>query len=426
MILPAKSWKTAWFLYWLDLEEPMPSRGDFILPTLLIIGNEKGTPLAPPEIMEEIDQTKAEEVLAKLIEKFGIPDRVVIDVYEEWDEESWKAFSEDYRVEILFQRLPIRMPGVLSALAKSVAARFDLDAEKSAPQDVSRGLVNTALRARSASKKLALLKKAIEWDPDCSRARVELGDSEFQLGNWKVSLIHYGEVIERESMRWQEEKKVQWWVNPATRPYLRAIFGKSMTLWHQGEYAHAAEGLTQLLQLNAIDNQGARFLIPLLWMLAEDYPKAYSFYAFYTRKYKNDYAEPAFLFVWGLVLHQQGNEQEAGEKYLEGILKNLYIAPLLLELPEPNSQIWHPHNRSEPSYAREFLDYYASLWDRDAGALRLLRETWMTHAERIAQIVALRNTMAEFQDQRFDPEYKKTWREYLNEDERLTDGSWDA
>lgn len=421
MILPAKSWKTAWFLYWLDLEEPVPSEGDFILPTLLIVGDETGAPLAPPEIMEEIDQTRAEDLLSKLIERFGIPDRVVVDVCEEWDEESWKAFSRDYRVEILLQRFPQRMPEVVSALAKSIAARFDLDTETSTPKEVAQGLVNAALRARSSSKKLALLKKALEQDTDCSRAKVELGDAEFQLGNWKVCLRYYEEVIKSESLRWKKARKVNWWENPETRSYLRAIFGRSMALWHQGEYATAAEGLSQLPKLNPTDNQGARFLIPLLWMLAENYPKAAHFYEFYASAYEKDYAEPAFLFVWGLVLHQQGNEKEARKKYLEGILKNLYIAPLLLELPEPQHQIWHPSNRAEPSYAREFIDYYAILWDRDPGALRLLRETWVENAERIAQIVTLRAIMAGFQDQRFDPEYRRKWQEFVREDERLTD-----
>lgn len=416
MILPVKSWKTAWFLYWLDLEEPVPSGGDFILPTLLIVGNEKGAPLAPPEILEEIDQTKVEEVLAKLIEKFGIPDRLVVDASEEWDEESWKAFSEDYRMEILFQPFLRRKSSVLSALAKSVAARLDSISRPSIPQDVSRGLLNAAFRARSTSKKIALLKKAIERDPDCSLARVELGDAEFQLGNWKESLLHYEEVVEREFVRWQKEDKIEWWANLETRPYLRAIFGKGMTLWHQNDYASAAQGLSYLLKLNPTDNQGVRFLIPLLWMLAEEYQKASAFYESYAKKYKNDSAEPAFLFVWGLVLNQQGHENEAREKYLEGILKNLYIAPLLLELPEPPHQIWHPHNRAEPSYAKEFIDYYACLWDRDAGALRVLRETWMENAERINHLIQLRSAMAAFQDQRYDPEYQTKWKKLLDED----------
>lgn len=420
MILPAKSWKTAWLLYWLDLEEPVRSGGDFILPTVLVIGNEKGAPLAPPEILEELDQTKAEEILSKLIEKLGIPDRVIVDTCEEWDEESWKAFSEDYRVEILFQPLLRRKSNILSELVKSVAARFDHDG--GAPEEVSRGLLNAALRARSNSKKMALLKKAIERDPECSLARVELADAEFQLGNWKFCLLHYGEVIERESLLWKEKDKVDWWTNPITRPYLRAIFGKSMTLWHQNEYIPAAQGLNHLLKLNPTDNQGARFLIPLLWMLAEDYPKACAFYDFYIRTYQNDDAEPAFLFVWGLVLHQQGNEKEAREKYLEGILKNLYIAPLLLELPEVPSQIWQPHHRAELAYAKECLDFYACLWDRDAGALRVLRETWIENSGRINRLIQLRTAMMEFQDQRFDPEYKKKWRQFLQEDEQLSGG----
>ena len=75
--------------------------------------------------------------------------------------------------------------------------------------------------------------------------------------------------------------------------------------------------------------------------------------------------------------------------------------------------------RAEPNYAAEFIDSYALLWDREAGALRILRECWEELQPRIAKIVELRERMSDFQDQRFEPEYKKLWKQFVAEDERL-------
>ena len=48
MIQPLKSSKTTWFVYWLDLEEPIPAGGDYFLPTLLIVCDLAGAPLGCP------------------------------------------------------------------------------------------------------------------------------------------------------------------------------------------------------------------------------------------------------------------------------------------------------------------------------------------------------------------------------------------
>ena len=65
MIQPLKGSKTTWFMYWLDLEEPVPSGRDYILPTLLIVCDHNGTPLFAPDVLEELDQIR------KLLDKLG-------------------------------------------------------------------------------------------------------------------------------------------------------------------------------------------------------------------------------------------------------------------------------------------------------------------------------------------------------------------
>lgn len=422
MIQPLKSSKATWLVYWLDLEEPVPSGSDYFLPTLLIVSDAGGAPVAAPEILEELDQIRVENLLVKLFDRLGPPDRLTICASEDWDEEAWRNFSKDNSVEIRFQRFDRRGPEELRALARTVVLRFVREGTP-APRssDIARGLVNTALRVRSPRKKIALLRTALDRDADDSRARVELADVEFQHGNWKACLSAYDEVMAREMPRWR--KGGDWWIDRETRPLLRAMYGRGMTLWHQGRHRDAAGQFEQLLELSPRDNQGARFFIPLLHLLAEDHEAARAYFDRYQEAYPRDYAEPAFLFGWALTLALAGDETGAREKYREAILKNVYIAPMLLEEPEsPRTPQWFPNDRAEPSYAAEFLDSYAVLWDREPAALRLLREIWQEMGSRAAEILALRERMADFQDQRYEPEYRSLWQRLVAEDERLTNG----
>jgi len=420
MIQPLKSSKTTWLLYWVDLDEPVPSGTDYFLPTLLIVCDANGAPIAAPEVLEELDQVRVENYLLKLFDSMGAPDRLTVCNSEDWDDEAWKNFSQENNVEIRFQHFDRRGPEELRALAQSIVLRFARD--PSAPprsKDVARGLLNTAMRVRSSRKKIALLRTALDRDADCSTARIELADAEFQQGNWKTCLAAYDEVIAREAPRWQA-KSIEWWLQKETRPLLRAIYGRAMTLWHQGRYSEAAIQFERLLRMNPRDNQGVRFFIPLLHLLAENQEAALEYYEDYVKAYPDDYSEPSFLFGWGLALSFQDNEVEAKEKYREAMLKNIYIAPMLLEEPDPVRGLWHPNDRAEPAYAGEFIDSYAVLWDRDPSALRLLRETWQEILPRITEITVLRERMVDYQDQRYEPNYKSVWQGLVEQDEKLT------
>ncbi len=421
MIRPIRNSKRTWFLYWVDLEEPVPGTGDdYFLPTLLIVCDESGAPLAAPEILEELDQIRVENFLTTLFEKLGAPERLAVCQSEDWDEEGWKAFSEENRLDVRFQNFDPEAPGALRSLARTVVMRFSRnDDHPPDPARVAAGLAANALRVRSTSKKNALLKAALLKDPECSAARIEIADLDFQNGNWKNCLAAYETIIAREGTRWFEVKPA-WWTDRPTRPYLRAHYGRAMTLWHQGRYASAADQFENLLGINPTDNQGVRFFIPLLRLLSDESEAALTFYNEYAKSYPDDYIEPSFSFGWALTLSLFGYETEAKEKYRAGILKNIYIAPMLLEVNEPQRAIWHPNDRAEPNYAAEFIDSYAVLWDREPAALRLLRESWQDLKPRIQEILQLRETMADFQDQRYQPDYKSVWKNLLEKDESLT------
>jgi tetratricopeptide (TPR) repeat protein len=419
MIQPLKVPKNAWHLYWLDLEEPLPKGKDWYLPTLVVVCDRHGTPVAPPEIMEELDQGRIENMLYRIFEKTPPPDQLLVPHDEEWDEESWKALSSESKIEIRFQPAERSAPDELKAMTQAFVMHIGRsDKTGPSPAEIAHGLVRTALRLLSMRKRLQLFQAALARDPECLPARIELADAEFGQGNWKSCGEAYDEIIRRgEYLR--NDPSTVWWKDAETRPYLRAIYGKAMTEWHLSRFAEAADNLEYLLKCNPADNQGVRFLIPMLHLLAEKPPKAARYFKSYEKNYPNDFKEPSFLFGWALSCSLDGHERSARNKYIEGILRNIYIAPMLLEVDEPPRSIWLPTDRAEPNYASDFVQSYALLWDREPGALRILREVWQEIQPRVRDLVRLREKMQDFQDQHYDPDFKTKWQTLVAEEEKL-------
>jgi tetratricopeptide (TPR) repeat protein len=428
MIQPLDSARNSWRLLWIDLEEPVPApaqsgeagTGDYCLPTCLLVTTASGKPLCPPEILEELDQPRAEQLLGRLFDEHGTPDRLTIAESSDWDTEAWRSFAIDCRIEIAFGAFPEAKPGELVQVGHRIAQRLRGESFHS-PGAIARGLVATARRLRSPERKSAHLRKAIEQDAECVLARIELADADYQSARWNEARRGYQEVTEREERRWRGETP-EWWEDHETRPYMRALYGRAMTEWHQGRFAETAKDLEKLLNLNPRDNQGVRFLIPLVHLLGDDDAKALKSLEEYDRNYPDDYCEPSLLFGKGLALWRLGNDEPASAAYRAAMLQNLYITPMLLDLPTPSADIWHPNDRSEIGYAQDFMQSYAILWDREPAATRFISELHVEVTPEIEKILTLRRTMADWQDQRYDRDFKARWKAMIEQDKSLTGG----
>jgi hypothetical protein len=425
MIQPLDRTRNSWRLLWIDLDEPVPvprpsgsSAGGYYLPTCLIVTTEAGKPVCPPEILEELDQQKVELLLDNLFDQFGTPERLTVAESEDWDTEDWKSFAQECRMEIAFGSFPAAKPAELQKFAKGIAHRLRGEAFHP-PETVAKGLVETARRLRSPSKKSAHFRKAVEQDEGCLPARIELADADYQAGRWEECRRGYHAIVEHEERRWAGENP-SWWSDPETRPFMRALYGRAMTEWQAGRFPSTALDLSRLLIMNPTDNQGVRFLIPMVHLLADDDVSAIESLDAYERNYPGDYCEPALLFGKGLAHWRSGDEEVAASSYRSAMLRNLHVAPLLLDLPLPPSEIWHPNYRAELSYAQDFIQSYATLWDRDPAALRFLRETREQCQQEVDRLVALRQLMHEWQDQRYDPDYKAKWKALVARDDELS------
>jgi tetratricopeptide (TPR) repeat protein len=426
MIRPLRSARVVWALDWVEIGEPVPAGTDYILPTCLFVVGEGGRPVLGQETLRELDQRRAENLLSRLFNERGTPDVVVMHDAPEWNRQAWRSFGKDFTCEIrVVADREADIPEALEMTRRvrdEIAARLVEACRGSAPGQrpsvIAAGLVRAALDLHSRTKRVAVLEKALELDPRCAGALLELGELALGDRNFKQALARFTACVAVEEPRWHGFE-VRWWEDPDTRIYLRALHGLMMTQWHREKHEEALETAEKLLATNPRDNQGVRFLVPLLMQLCEQPERALEFFKNYEAAYRGDYAEPSLLFAWGLTLSQHEDEAGAVLRYREGMLRNPYIAPQLLDLPEPRTDIWHPSDRSEPAYADDFVDSYAGLWDRDAGALRILREAHETAAPSVGALIDLRARMAELQDQRYDPGHDAKWRALVEEEKAL-------
>ncbi len=424
MIQPLRGAKNIWALDWVEVDEPFPDREGFILPTCLYVVREAAKPMVGQEMIPEMDQRRAENLLARLMEEKGTPDEVLVRDLPDWDRRIWQNFGKDFDCEVRF--VGSEDEASTAALARTVRERVAEEVREAClsasrgqrPAAVAAALVRSAMALRSRERRGAFLEKARAMDPRNGEALLELGEMAMQSGSLKDALKHYGKAVEIEVPRW-EGFRVNWWKDRETRIYLRAVFGRMLVHWHNGRFEPAIEEGERLLELNATDNQGVRFLLPMLHQLAEQPDRAAAFYSEYEKRYPKDYPEPSFQFGWGLTLSQHEDEAGAIARYRKGMLRNIYIAPLLLDLPEPRSDIWHPSDRSEPGYAYEFFDSYAGLWERDTAVLRILREAHQSVEADLVKLLELRSRMADFQDQRYDPQHDAHWKALLDEEKAI-------
>jgi len=413
MIQPLKSEPSVWSLVWVDVPEPLPVQEDFFLPVILLLAGPSFEPLVAPEIFTELDQVQAEEWVARHFDDLGVPDQLQVWKAPEWVAEDWKYFGRDWKTKVKMVNPPPHEARLQSELAGMKGEARTTSAPKSAVAD---GLVRNVMRLRSAAKRRATLEKAVEIDPACTLARVELAEMEFHAGHYERSLEMATQIEEIDGALLRR-RGTHWWTDRATRPLLRAIFGIMLCQWHLGRAAEAADTGRRLLEIDATDHLGARFYVPLFDLLAGEHEDAALFFREYAARYPGDLPNAWLNFAWALTLCLEGDDQGARQKYREGMTGNIYIAPRLLGERPPPEDIYHPGERDEPFSAVEFVGAFGGLWDREAAALRVLRDAHEEMRPALEELIVRRRALVDLMDQRYDPEYRAKWARMVEEEE---------
>ena len=417
MIQPLKNEPSVWSLCWVDLSEPLPVEEDFFLPTVLLLVGPRFQPLVAPEIIAELDQIGAEDWLSRQFDEIGAPDELLVWKAPEWLAEDWKFFGRDWKTKVRLIAPP-RHEAKLQEQFVNAEGKTTARGPVRDSSEVSAGLIRNARRLRSPRKRRATVEKAVEIDESNHEAKIELADMEMSSGRYARALEIFQDVDAALSPVFKR-RSPKWWDDEATRPFLRALSGTMLCQWHLGRAAEAAEAAQRLLALDGADHMGARFYLPLFLLLAGEQENASAYFRHYAKHYPDDMPNAWLSFAWGLTLCLEGDDQGARRKYREGIFTNIYIAPRLLGERLPPEDIYHPTERDEPQSGAEFAGAFGGLWEREAAALRVLRDAYEEASEAIAALVERRTRMADYMNQHYDPEYRAKWNKLVEEDERL-------
>jgi len=417
MIQPLKNEPSVWSLCWVDLPEPLPVEDDYFLPTVVLLVGPRFEPLVSPEIVDELDQIAAEDWLSRHLDELGAPDELLVWKAAEWVAEDWKYFGRDWKTKVRLVAPPRHEAKLQEQIGGAGGMATSRVPEKSAAE-ISAGLMRNARRLRSPRKRRASVEKAIELD-DCNfEAKIELADMEMATGQYARALVIF-EDVDRDLSPVFRRRSPRWWDDEATRPLLRSLSGTMLCQWHLGRAPESAEIAQRLLQTDKSDHMGARFYLPLFLLLSGEAESASAFFRHYAKNYPDDIPNAWLSFAWGLVLCLEGDDQGARRKYRGGIFTNIYIAPRLLGERPPPEDIYHPTERDEPHSAAEFTGAFGGLWEREAAALRVLRDAYAEAAGALDELVERRTRMIDYMNQHYDPEYRAKWNLLVDEDERL-------
>ena len=418
MIQPLRATREVWRFDWFDVEVPVQFGSMFILPTCLYVVHRNTRVLIGHEFVRELDQRRVELFMHRLFQERGTPDELLVQGFDDWDSGLWQGLSREYGCEVNLTELQESQAGgeenIRAQLGGLIASSAENVLASQGSSVVAHGLVRAVKQVRSPDKKRALLLKALELIENLPEALVELADLDLQEGRLEAA---------EEGFSRAAEAAAPYHIRDQPTCFVRAQHGRFLAAWQKGELANAITIGEELLFANPVDHPGIRFLLPLILLLSNQLEQANEFFAWYGQTYPNDLEDSGLNFGWALTHFELDEEQTAIAKYQSGMVRNLYLAPLLLDLPEPPPDIWQYNERGDTSYALEFVDSFGTLWEQNAAATRFLREVYVGMLPKLEQLIELRRRMAETQDNRYDPKHKESWEALVAEEQRLV-ASW--
>src|SRR6202162_1826344 len=413
MILPLRSTKEVWAFDWFDLEVPIQFGSMFILPTCLYVVHRHTRMLLGHEFVRELDQRRVELFLHRAFQEKGAPDELLVPDGDEWDETVWQNFSKEHQAQINLVDIESNEvetseeEGIESQLSNLIAGPAETLLASHGAQFVAQGLVKAVKHTRSRDKQRSLLSKALDLSENLPEALVELADLDLQEGNLDEAAEGFAKAT---------DAAAPFHVQGQPSFFLRAQHGRLLVAWQKGELSEAITIGEELLFADPADHSGVRFLVPLLQLSLNQFEAANEFFTWYRQSYPDDLEDPGFCFGWALTLCAFDDEPRAIERDKRGMLQNIYLAPLLLDLPEPSPELWQHNERGDYSYAVEFVDSFGAIWERDAAATRFLRELYLSLSAQLDALIDVRRQMTELQHHRHDPQHRQIWDKILAEE----------
>lgn len=244
------------------------------------------------------------------------------------------------------------------------------------PLEKAQELIYQAMEAPTSRKAIQLARKALKLSPDCADAYLLLGDLDAktpeEIRDYYEKAVAAGERAIGAEMF--EEGKGHFWGIIETRPYMRARLQLAELLWELGEPEVALTHYREMLELNPGDNQGVRYM--LLNALLQLYKNEEA--AALLAQFEDD----AFA-VWAynralLIFRQQGRSAEAEEALHAAFEQNEYVPDYLLGVEEMPSveDLPEMHGWGDEDEAISYAVRGVLVWAQTPGAQMWLAKTY--------------------------------------------------
>lgn len=186
------------------------------------------------------------------------------------------------------------------------------------PLDDAYEILSKAERAKTKKQAIKLAKKAYETCDACFDAiifQAELEEDSFKRDTMiNEGLKHEKERLKKEKF-FDKSNIGHFYGIFETRPYIRGLYFKALSLASFGKLTQAKETCKEILRLNKNDNTGARYILMAIYAMLENEKGILNLY----NKYREDNLE--MLFPLFALYYKLGDDKKAN-KYLKLIDEN--------------------------------------------------------------------------------------------------------
>ncbi|XHR27587.1 MAG: tetratricopeptide repeat protein [Chthoniobacteraceae bacterium] len=242
---------------------------------------------------------------------------------------------------------------------------------KATAEERSQDLFYEAMEANTPQRMLALIKQALELDPDNVDARLFM--MQFTTDNVDERIEALRDIVDSAARKLGpgafEEYKPHFWGFIETRPYMRAREHLAGELLAAGRREEAVKEYEEMMELNPNDNQGVRYVLLPCYLALDRRTEARNLFKQYTDDVKYN-----TVFAWGLVLLRYLTPRKAGlESALTAARKqNAYMEAYIKghrSIPKNSPGSYSPGSREEAiCYAKDLK----MAWDRHPEAVEWL------------------------------------------------------
>lgn len=242
----------------------------------------------------------------------------------------------------------------------------------STPLELAQDIVYQAFEIYGR-RRVQMARRALEISPDCADAHVILAECSFDredaLRHWNLGVEAGRRSLGRRIFR---NAGVTFWARLETRPFMRALHGRSLLLMEMERYAEARRDMEEMLERNPGDNQGVRYsLIELLMRMGADED------ALRLVEEHEEEGSSVWLYARALALYRLDPASPGAAAALSAALaRHVGVARFILGQAEPpiprEEGVIRMDSPEEDAWAAEV---FQGPWEQTPGAMDWLRDT---------------------------------------------------